>query len=59
MLLTYSLKAAEAAAAIEAAVSHVLDQGYRTTDIQQPGTQTVGTRRMGDLVAEAVRAANI
>ena len=57
MLLTYSLKAAEAAAAIEAAVSHALDQGYRTPDIQQPGTQTVGTRRMGDLVAEAVRAA--
>jgi 3-isopropylmalate dehydrogenase len=59
MLLAYSLKAAEAAAAIEAAVSHVLDQGFRTPDIQQPGTQTVGTRRMGDLVAEAVRAANI
>jgi len=58
MLLTYSLKAAEAAAAIEAAVSRVLDQGYRTPDIQQPGTQTVGTRRMGDLVAEAVRTAN-
>jgi len=38
-------------------VSHALDQGYRTPDIQQPGTQTVGTRRMGDLVAEAVRAA--
>ncbi len=57
MLLTYSLKAADAAAAIEAAVSHVLDQGYRTPDIRQPGTQTVGTRRMGDLVAEAVRAA--
>jgi 3-isopropylmalate dehydrogenase len=57
MLLTYSLKAAEAAAAIEAAVSYVLDQGYRTPDIRQPGTQTVGTRRMGDLVAEAVRAA--
>jgi 3-isopropylmalate dehydrogenase len=56
MLLEYSLKAGEAAVAIEAAVNHVLDQGYRTLDIQQPGTQTVGTRRMGDLVAEAVRA---
>ncbi len=59
MLLTFSLKAGEAAAAIEAAVSHVLDQGYRTPDIQQPGTQTVGTRRMGDLVAEAVLAGKI
>ena len=56
MLLEYSLKAGEAATAIEAAVTHVLDQGYRTQDIQQPGTQTVGTRRMGDLVAEAVLA---
>jgi len=56
MLLEYSLKAGQAATAVEAAVTHVLDQGYRTLDIQQPGTQTVGTLRMGDLVAEAVRA---
>ncbi len=56
MLLEYSLKAGTAAAAIESAVSRVLDQGYRTPDIQQPGTQIVGTRRMGDLIAEAVRA---
>lgn len=57
MLLEYSLKAGTAAAAIEAAVSRVLDQGYRTPDIQQPGTRPVGTRRMGDLIAEAVLAA--
>jgi 3-isopropylmalate dehydrogenase len=57
MLLEYSLRAPAAAAAIESAVSHVLDQGYRTPDIQQPGTRTVGTRRMGDLIAEAVLAA--
>jgi 3-isopropylmalate dehydrogenase len=57
MLLEYSLKAGTAAAAIEAAVNRVLDQGYRTPDIQQPGTRPVGTRRMGDLIAEAVLAA--
>jgi 3-isopropylmalate dehydrogenase len=57
MLLEYSLKAGTAAAAIEAAVSRVLDRGYRTPDIQQPGTQPVGTRRMGDLIVEAVLAA--
>ena len=57
MLLEYSLKAGAAAAAIESAVSRVLDRGYRTPDIQQPGTQAVGTRRMGDLIAEAVLAA--
>lgn len=56
MLLEYSLKAGTAAAAIESAVSRVLDQGYRTPDIQQPGTQVVGTRRMGDLIADAVLA---
>ncbi len=57
MLLEYSLKAGAAAAAIESAVNRVLDRGYRTPDIQQPGTQAVGTRRMGDLIAEAVLAA--
>lgn len=57
MLLTYSLKADAAAAAIDSAVSRILDQGYRTPDIRQPGTRTVGTRRMGDLIAEAVLAA--
>jgi 3-isopropylmalate dehydrogenase len=57
MLLEYSLKAGTAAAAIQAAVSRALDQGYRTPDIKQPGTQLVGTRRMGDLIAEAVLAA--
>jgi 3-isopropylmalate dehydrogenase len=57
MLLAHSLKAGAAAAAIEAAVGRVLDQGYRTADIRQPGTRLVGTRRMGDLIAEAVRAA--
>ena len=56
MLLEYSLGAALAAAAIESAVSRVLDQGYRTPDIQQPGTRRVGTREMGDRIAEAVLA---
>jgi len=56
MLLEYSLGAAPAAAAIESAVSRVLDQGYRTPDIQQPGSRRVGTREMGDRIAEAVLA---
>ncbi len=53
MLLEYSLKAGAAAAF---AVSRVLDRGYRTPVIQQPGTQIVGTLRMGDLITEAVLA---
>jgi len=57
MLLEYSLKADTASATIQEAVSRVLDQGYRTPDIEQPGTRLVGTSRMGDLIAEAVSAA--
>jgi 3-isopropylmalate dehydrogenase len=54
MLLEYSLKASTAAATIQSAVARVLDQGFRTTDIQQPGTHLVGTRRMGELITQAV-----
>ena len=55
MLLTHSLKADAAAVALEAAVAAVLNQGYRTPDIQHAGAKLVGTRRMGDLIAEAVQ----
>ena len=55
MLLRHSLRHELAAASIEAAVGQVLAKGYRTPDIWQPGTDLlVGTRQMGDLVAEHV-----
>lgn len=54
LLLRYSLKQAEVATAVEAAVERVLGQGYRTEDLRQPGTQVVGTQRIGDLIAAAV-----
>ncbi len=54
MLLRYSLNHEEAALAVERAVEDVLHQGYRTGDLVQPGTTPVGTKRMGDLVAEAL-----
>lgn len=54
MLLRYSLHNEEAASAIEGAVERVLAAGYRTPDILQPGAIGVGTREMGDLVAEAL-----
>ncbi len=54
MLLRHSLHQEAAAAAIESAVADVLEQGYRTIDIMQPGMKPVGTARMGDLVAERV-----
>lgn len=50
MLLRYSLRLEEEAAAVEAAVAAVLKQGYRTRDIAEEGTQLVGTRQMGDLI---------
>lgn len=54
MMLRYSLDAAQAADAIEKAVSDVLDQGLRTTDIYTDGTRKVGTVEMGDAVVAAI-----
>ena len=56
MMLRYSLQAEEAAEAIEAAVSQVLDQGLRTADIMSEGSQKVGTREMGEAVLAALKA---
>lgn len=54
MMLRYSLDMEKAANEIEVAVSKVLDMGYRTGDIMQPGMTLVGTIKMGDLIAEAL-----
>jgi 3-isopropylmalate dehydrogenase len=54
MLLRHSLRQEAAATAIERAVARVLEQGFRTHDIVQPGMSVVGTSAMGDLVAERV-----
>ena len=50
MMLRYTFALEEAALRIETAVEKVLAQGYRTTDIYEPGTQKVGTKEMGDAV---------
>ncbi|MDP4178890.1 MAG: isocitrate/isopropylmalate family dehydrogenase, partial [Bacillota bacterium] len=47
MMLRYSFDMQEAANDIESAVSKVLDKGYRTGDIMQPGKTLVGTEEMG------------
>lgn len=52
MMLRYSLDAAESAERIEAAVSRVLDKGYRTPDIFVEGCEMVGTEAMGAAVVE-------
>lgn len=59
LLLRYSLGLNDAAAAIEAAVGTVIDQGFRTGDIHSPsdpGAQLVGTSEMGNAIAAAVAA---
>lgn len=50
MMLRYTFEQEEGAARIESAVKKVLAQGYRTTDIYEPGTKKVGTAAMGDAV---------
>ena len=55
MMLRFSLDQDKAADAIEAAVSQVLKDGYRTGDIMSDGCTKVGTARMGDLISERIR----
>ena len=50
MLLRYSFDMEEAAKDIEAAVSKVLQKGYRTGDIFQEGTKLVGCTEMSRLI---------
>ncbi|HAN66987.1 MAG TPA: 3-isopropylmalate dehydrogenase [Halieaceae bacterium] len=55
MMLRYTLDEAEAAEAIERAVSSVLDQGLRTPDIAAAGQPAVSTCEMGAAVVAALR----
>ncbi len=54
MLLRHSLGLEREAQAVEAAVDAVLNQGVRTGDIADAGSEVVGTRAMGDLVAARI-----
>lgn len=54
LLLRHSLGLEKEAAAIEAAVTRVLDEGYRTGDIWSEGCTRVGCTQMGDLVAARI-----
>lgn len=54
LLLRHSLGLEKEAAAIEAAVTQVLDEGYRTGDIWSEGCTRVGCTQMGDLVAARI-----
>ena len=60
MMLRYSFDLDKEADAVEAAVKQVLKEGYRTIDIMpqnacdNSGVTQVGTKEMGDLIAERV-----
>jgi len=55
MMLEYTFKLPAEARAIEAAVTAVLEAGYRTGDIMSEGMKLVGTKEMGRLVLDAVK----
>ena len=54
MMLRYSLDLDKEADAVDAAVQKVLTDGYRTGDIMSDGCKLVGTKEMGDLIADAI-----
>ncbi|MBA4422635.1 MAG: 3-isopropylmalate dehydrogenase [Syntrophus sp. (in: bacteria)] len=56
MMLRHSFGLPEEASVVENAVRMVLKAGFRTVDIRQEGATIVGTKAMGDLVAEKVGA---
>jgi 3-isopropylmalate dehydrogenase len=56
MLLRHGLRLPEPAAAIDQAIHAVLTEGYRTRDIASASDQPIGTREMGERVAERVVA---
>lgn len=52
MMLRYAFDLDKEAAAVEAAVEKVLEDGYRTGDIMSEGCTQVGTVEMGQLICE-------
>jgi 3-isopropylmalate dehydrogenase len=54
MMLRYGLNLPEAANRIEQAVQQVLEAGYRTTDIQSPGTTVLGCQAMGEVLIQSL-----
>lgn len=54
MMLSYAFKLDKEAELIEQAIVKTLDLGYRTKDIQSPGTRVVGTTEMGDVIMRSL-----
>jgi 3-isopropylmalate dehydrogenase len=58
LMLRYSFGLTEEAQTIEDTVDRVLKDGYRTYDIMSDGMKKVGTREMGDLIANRILQAD-
>jgi 3-isopropylmalate dehydrogenase len=54
MMLRHSFDLEDEALSIEDAVHKCLDQGYRTADIYSEGMKLVGTKEMGNLIAQQI-----
>jgi len=54
MMLRYSFDRPQEAEGVEAAISRVLEAGYRTRDIAAEGDRVVSTSEMGGLIVEAL-----
>ena len=54
MMLRYSFDLDKEADAIEMAVEHVLQDGYRTIDIMSDGMTQIGTKEMGDRICSYI-----
>ena len=55
MCLRYSFNLVDAAAMTEKAISHVLDDGLRTSDIMSDGNTEVSTSEMGDAILTKIK----
>ena len=56
MMLRHSLDAPQAADIVEQSVARALDDGHRSADIASGGESAVGCEKMGDIVAQNIRA---
>ena len=56
MMLAYSFDCIQEAQAIEQAIQHTLDQGFRTKDIEATGTTLIGTKEMGDKILKGLHS---
>ncbi|MFQ5902975.1 MAG: 3-isopropylmalate dehydrogenase [Candidatus Binatia bacterium] len=55
LMLRHSFDQGKAADQVEKAVEEVLNEGYRTTDIQEKGCRLLGCKEMGRLVREKIQ----